>query len=35
MTAICNSIEDMRDEIRAQTRAIYKVINRLDEGQEA
>lgn len=32
-TAILKSIEDMRDEIRAQTRAIYRVIDRLDEGR--
>jgi hypothetical protein len=32
-TAVLKSIEDMRDEIRAQTQAIYRVIDRLDEGR--
>ena len=32
LTAIRDSLDDMRGEIRAQTEAIWRVIDRLDEG---
>ena len=34
MKAITASLNDMRGEIRAQTEAIYRVIDRMDDGRQ-